>query len=154
VVSLVAWYVNDPTGEFINILPISVDPALVATEQPGAAPVGQADFPEDGPPTITFGETTFTAYPRSEGDIPERWTWFDDFEGARPATLVLQVAGEGGPYAGYFGTATFVSRDEGGVGGVIVLALRPPGSAGSDAAAQQGAADAPAEAAAEPAAGG
>lgn len=128
VVTLVAWYANDPSGEFLNILPIDIDPALVAAGVTGSQPLGQADFPDEGAPTVRLGETEFVSYPRSEGDIPERWTWFDDYEGARPATLVLQIEGQGGPYSGYFGAVTFISRDEGGVGGVIVFALRPPGS--------------------------
>ena len=50
----------------------------------------------------------------------------DDFDGARPATLVMQLSGAGGAYQDYFGTATMMSRDEGGAGGVLILALRPP----------------------------
>ncbi|MFM9107207.1 MAG: hypothetical protein ACKOWF_10985, partial [Chloroflexota bacterium] len=150
VVTLVAWYVTDGSGEFLNILPISVDPALVAGELAGSRPIGVADFPDDGAPTITLGETEFMSYPRGEGDIPERWVWFDDFEGARPATLVMQVEGKGGPYAGYFGSVTFVSRDEGGVGGAIVFALRPPDSRQGSGADQQSAGAEPA--AADPAA--
>lgn len=88
--------------------------------------MGTVDFPEDGSaPNVVLGETTFTTYPRPDGVI-ERWTWLDDFEGARPATLVMQLSGEGGAYQDYFGTATLVSRDEGGAGGVLILALRPP----------------------------
>jgi hypothetical protein len=127
VVTLVAWYVNDPSGDFISILPISVEPSLVAMAEAGATSIGRVEFPDEGIPTVRLGETDFDTYPRSEGDIPERWTWLDDFEGARPATLVMQIAGRGGPYDRYFGTVTFISRDEGGVGGVIVFALRPPG---------------------------
>lgn len=126
VVTLAAWYVNDPSGEFINILPLATDPAFVAGPQADAASIGRAEFPEEDVPTIQFGDTSFDSYARSEGDIPERWTWFDDAEGARPATLVLQVSGLDGAYQGYFGTATFVSRDDDGAGGVLILALRPP----------------------------
>ena len=54
------------------------------------------------------------------------------------------VAGSGGAYAGYYGTATFISRDD-GAGGVLVLALRPAAPA-AEAAGDAGA-DAPAEAA-------
>lgn len=152
VVTLVAWYANDPSGAFINVLPVRTDAALVAGPDPAAAAVGRVEFPDTGVPFIQLGDTRFDSYARTEGDIPERWTWFDDFEGARPATLVLQVAGTGGPYQGYFGTATFVSRDEGGAGGVLVLALRPPttatdtGTAAAEPTAAAGAA-APADAA-------
>jgi hypothetical protein len=81
--------------------------------------------------------------------VIERWTWLDDFEGARPATLVMQLSGLDGTYQNYFGTGTFVSRDEGGAGGVLTLVLRPP----SPAAANEAAAAEPATedaAAAEP----
>lgn len=139
VVTLVAWYSNDPSGEFINVVPITVDASLAAGPQAGAAAIGRADFPDEGTPVITLGDTRFDTYARTEGDIPERWTWLDDIEGARPATLVMQVSGSGGAYAGFYGTATFISRDEGGAGGVLVLALRPAAPA------------APAEAPAEPA---
>lgn len=127
VVTLVMWYVNDPSGEIINIVPLGTDSAYVAGPQVNSAVIGNADFPVDGsPPTISLGETLFTSYPRSEGDIPERWTWFDDFEGARPATLVMQVSADGGAYTGYYGSVTFVSRDD-AAGGVMIFALRPPG---------------------------
>lgn len=153
VVTLVMWYANDPSGEFINIVPIAIDGAQTANPQ-GAAAIGRADFPEDGTPSVTLGETRFDTYARSEGDIPERWTWFDDIEGARPATLVMQVSGSGGPYSGFFGTATFVSRDEGGAGGVLVLALRPAAPAADPAADPAAeAAPAPADPAADPNAG-
>ncbi len=148
VVTLVTWYANDPSGEFINVVPIAVDAALVAGPQQGAAAIGRADFPDEGTPVITLGETRFDTYARSEGDIPERWTWLDDVEGARPATLVMQVSGSGGPYGGYYGTATFISRDEGGAGGVLVLALRPAAPAADAAEAEPAAeGEAPADAA-------
>ena len=127
VVTLVAWYAPDPEGDALSILPIAVDPSVVAAAEANAAAIGQAAFPEGGLPVITIGDTRFEAYLRFEGDIPERWTWFDDAEGARPATLVLQVSGAEGTYVNYFGTATFISRDQGGTG-VLVLALRPPDS--------------------------
>ena len=134
VVTLAAWYATDASGEFINVLPLATDPAFVAGPQPGAAPIGRAEFPDEGVPTILLGDSNFDSYARTEGDIPERWTWFDDTEGVRPATLVLQVSGLDGAYQGYFGTATFVSRDD-AAGGVLILALRPPTPAGAEAAA-------------------
>lgn len=149
VVTLAAWYANDPSGDFIDILPLHLDPSLIAGPEPNAAAVGRVDFPDEGVPTLDIGDAHFESYARSEGDTPERWTWFDDAEGVRPATLVLQIAGTGGVYDGYYGTATFISRDEGGVGGVLVLALRPPSDAAttgdtqdsSDAPAQEAAPD-------------
>jgi hypothetical protein len=141
VVTLVAWYSNDPSGEFINILPIQVGEDRVASADPNGEPIGRAEFPtpDVGLPSISIGETTFTAYLRYEGDIAERWIWTDDTEGFRPATLVIQVQGSGGAYQDYYGTATFVSRDD-LAGGVVVLALRPPepaeAAAADDAAAE------------------
>lgn len=135
VVTLVAWYSNVPNDQYLNVVPIDIKDG-VAAPTANAKPIGRADFPESGLPTITWGDTTFNAYLRFEGDVAERWTWFDDSEGARPATLVIQVEGTGGRYQGYFGSATFISRDEGGAGGTLVLALRPPrtGEAGAPAA--------------------
>jgi hypothetical protein len=68
----------------------------------------------------------------------------------------MQLAGLDGTYQNYFGTGTFVSRDEGGAGGVLTLALRPPSpAAANEGAAEPAAADAAAETpAAEDAAAG
>ncbi len=127
VVTLVLWYNNPVDQELIDLFPLSTDPAFVASPAQGAAAVGTVDFPVDGvtPPSVVVGDTTFEAYPRPDGVI-ERWTWLDDFEGARPGTLVMQLAGISGQYQNYFGTGTFISRDEGGAGGVLILAQRPP----------------------------
>jgi len=128
VVTLVVWYENDPSGEFINIYPMQVDDGQVAGRAADAEPIGRAEFPDPSvaAPSITIGETVYTGYLRFAGDVYERWIWENDEETNRPGTLVLQVAGEGGAYQDYFGTATFVSRDEGGVGGPLILALTPP----------------------------
>lgn len=145
VVTLVFWYANSANQDILEVLPLATNATGVAGPAPGATAIGTADFPEDGsPPTVVIGETTFTSYPRPDGVI-ERWTWVDDFEGARPATLVMQVSAQGGSYQDYFGTATFVSRDEGGAGGVLTLALRPPSP---EALGTPGAEPVPAEAAA------
>ena len=148
VVTLVLWYQNPVDQPLIALYPLVTDPGFVAGPAPGAATVGTVDFPVDGIPTVVVGDTTFETYPRPDGVI-ERWTWLDDFEGARPGTLVMQLAGLDGTYQNYFGTATFVSRDEGGSGGVLTIALRPPDPAA--AAEQDAAAPAADEAAAEPA---
>lgn len=135
---MVLWYANSADADILELYPIATDASFVASQGAGAA-VGTVDFPEDGsPPFVTVGETTFTTYPRADGVI-ERWTWLDDFEGARPATLVMQLSGQGGAYQDYYGTATMMSRDEGGAGGVLILALRPPSP---EAQAEQAAADA------------
>jgi hypothetical protein len=151
VVTLVLWYSNPVDRDILELFPLQIGPGFVAGPQAGAQAVGTVDFPADGsPPTVTVGDTTFETYPRPDGVI-ERWTWFDDIEGARPGTLVMQLAGQGGTYQNYFGSATFVSRDEGGVGGVATIALRPPSAtpaAGAEGSAPQAADEA---AAAEPA---
>jgi hypothetical protein len=139
VVTLVLWYQNPVDQDNIALYPIATDPGFVAGPAQGAASVGTAEFPVDGVPTVVVGDTTFETYPRPDGVI-ERWTWLDDFEGARPGTLVMQLAGLDGTYQNYFGTATFVSRDEGGSGGVLTIALRPPSPAAvaeQDAAAAE-----------------
>ena len=125
VVTLVLWYQNATNQDIIELYPLATDAGFVARPQQGAAAVGTVDFPEEGVPTVVVGNTTFETYPRPDGVI-ERWTWLDDFEGARPATLVMQLSGLDGTYQNYFGTGTFVSRDEGGAGGVLTLVLRPP----------------------------
>jgi hypothetical protein len=156
VVTLVLWYQNATDQDIIELYPLATDAGFVARPQQGAAAVGTVDFPEEGVPTVVVGNTTFETYPRPDGVI-ERWTWLDDFEGARPATLVMQLSGLDGTYQNYFGTGTFVSRDEGGAGGVLTLALRPPSPAAVDeagaaepAAAETPAADEAAAGAAEP----
>jgi nucleoid-associated protein YgaU len=149
VVTLVLWYQNAADQDIIELYPLATDAGFVARPQQGAAAVGTVDFPTEGVPTVVVGNTTFETYPRPDGVI-ERWTWMDDFEGARPGTLVMQLAGLDGTYQNYFGTGTFVSRDDGGAGGVLTLALRPPSpAAANEATAEPAAADA---AAAEPAA--
>jgi hypothetical protein len=156
VITLTFWYSNPVDRDIIELYPLAIGPDFVAGPQSGAPSVGTVDFPADGsPPTLVLGETTFTTYPRPDG-VVERWTWFDDIEGARPGTLVMQLSGQGGAYQDHFGAATFVSRDEGGVGGVLTIALRPPSAApaAGDAAAEAAPAEEPVaeDAAAEPAA--
>ena len=147
VVTLVLWYQNATNQDIIELYPLATDAGFVARPQQGAAAVGTVDFPDEGIPTVVVGNTTFETYPRPDGVI-ERWTWLDDFEGARPATLVMQLSGVDGTYQNYFGTGTFVSRDEGGAGGVLTLALRPPSPAAANeaGAAEPAAADAAADA--------
>jgi hypothetical protein len=145
VVTLVLWYQNATDQDIIELYPLATDAGFVARPQQGASAVGTVDFPDEGIPTVVVGNTTFETYPRPDGVI-ERWTWLDDFEGARPATLVMQLSGVDGTYQNYFGTGTFVSRDEGGAGGVLILALRPPSPAGAnEAGAAEPAADAAAD---------
>jgi septal ring-binding cell division protein DamX len=147
VVTLVLWYANSTNRDIIELFPLVTNAGFIASPAPGAKSAGTVDFPEDGvtPPTVVVGDTTFETYPRPDGVI-ERWTWLDDSDGARPATLVMQLSGANGTYKDYYGTATMMSRDEGGVGGVLILALRPPSPA---AAAEQAATPAAAQTASE-----
>ena len=149
VVTLVAWYALDPAGDVLSVVPIQVDPTQQqANPAPGGQPTGQADLPADGLPSITVGDSRFVPYNLTEENPSgQRWTWFDGVEGLRPATLVIQIAGIEGTYNDYIGTATFVSRDEGNAGGVLVLALRPPGAEPEPAPTAAPAAEAPADAA-------
>lgn len=144
VVTLVLWYANPLDAELIQLYPLALDANFVASPAANTASVGTVDFPEDGvsPPLVVVGDTTFQTYPRADGFI-ERWTWFDDFEGARPATLVMQLSGLDGTYQNYYGTGTFMSRDEGGAGGVLIVALRPPdlGAVAEEQAAEEVAAE-------------
>lgn len=144
VVTLALWYANAANADIIELYPLATDAGFVASPAAGAAPVGTVDFPDEGVPTIVLGDTTFESYPRGDGTV-ERWSWFDDVEGARPATLVMQIAGLDGTYANYYGTGTFLSRAEGGAGGVLIIALRPPNPEASAAAEEAAAAAAAAE---------
>jgi len=147
VITLVAWYALDESGEFLNVYPLATDAGQVAAQN--GEPIGQVAFPDDGLPTVTIGDSRFDAYLRYEGDPNngQRWTWFNDEDGVRPATLVIQIAGVEGTYLDHYGTASLISRDEGSAGGVMVLALRPP-----DAASVEEETDAAAEATEAPAA--
>lgn len=129
-VTLVAWYQQDPSGNFLTIGPLTTDPSLVA--KPGnTSDTGRANFDDpanNGLPRITVGDATFDAYPLDPNDPSTvfRWLYFNDQQGTRPATLVMQIQCTASPvYKGYTGTATFVSRASGG-GGVLVIVLNPP----------------------------
>lgn len=128
-ITLVASYLPDPAGDTLILRPIETDEDLIADLTDADDEEGRVDFAAigDGLPRITLDDSTFDSYLRYEGD-PEgglRWTWFFDAPGTRPATLVVQVAGTGGIYNGYNGTATFVSRAE-DAGGVLVIVVNPP----------------------------
>jgi hypothetical protein len=133
VITLVAWYQTDPSGDFIQIGPLASNDQLIAG--PGdstTALTGTADFdgPEDdGTPTIVIGDSVFIGVPAFEGDPDTvfRWTYPQGDATFRPATLVIQVEATEGPYAGFTGSATFVSRSTPG-SGVIVIMVNPPES--------------------------
>jgi hypothetical protein len=132
VVTLVAWYTPDPSGEFLDLGPLRTNDNLVAGagEATDRTLTGDVDFDDegnDGLPRIVLGESAFNAYPVVEGDLDsvQRWIYLNDDPGLRPATLVLQIAAVKGPYEGYDGTATFISRAP-DAGGVLVIVLNPP----------------------------
>ncbi|HEY8446266.1 MAG TPA: hypothetical protein VIL01_04095 [Thermomicrobiales bacterium] len=130
-VTLVAWYAPDESGDFLTIGPLDTNQFLVAgpNNQDDRALTGRADFEDpdnDGLPRITLGESVFDAYPVYEDDPASvfRWLYFNDEPGERPGTLVMQIEATAGPYEGYIGTATFVSRSAES-GGVLVIVLKP-----------------------------
>ncbi|HEY7030672.1 MAG TPA: hypothetical protein VH482_05050 [Thermomicrobiales bacterium] len=130
IVTLVAWYQQDPSGDFLTIGPLTTNPALVA--RPGGdGDTGRANFndPDNNDlPRITIGDSTFDAYPVNpdDPDTVFRWIYFNDEQGSRPATLVMQIECTASPaYKGYTGTATFVSRAS-EAGGVLIIVLNPP----------------------------
>lgn len=132
VVTLVAWYQTDSTGDFIEVGPLATNDQLIAGPgDPTNASTGRADFdgPEDdGTPEITLGDHVFQGVPAIEGDESSMFRWiYPQGDGAlRPATLVIQVEAIAGPYEGFSGSATFVSRSTAPGSGVIVIMLNPP----------------------------
>jgi hypothetical protein len=131
VITLVTWYETDPSGDFIQLGPMATNDQLIAGPGDSTnALTGRADFdgPEDdGIPEITLGDSTFQGVPAFEDD-PEsmfRWTYPQGDASFRPATLVIQVNAVAGPYEGFSGSATFVSRSSPG-SGVMVIMLNPP----------------------------
>lgn len=130
VVTLVAWYSQDTSGDFLTLGPLTTNQFLVA----GAAEdglTGTADFddPDNNDlPRITLGDSVFDAYALDpeDPDTVFRWLYLNGEQGERPATLVLQIECTTSPaYEGYTGTATFVSRAS-DAGGVLVIVLNPP----------------------------
>jgi hypothetical protein len=130
VVTLVAWYQQDPSGDFLTIGPLTTNSALVARPG-GQGDTGKANFNDPNNndlPRIVIGDATFDAYPLNPDDASTvfRWLYFNDEQGTRPATLVMQIECTASPvYKGYTGTATFVSRAS-GAGGVLVIVINPP----------------------------
>jgi hypothetical protein len=134
IVTLVLWYEQDPNGGPLQLSPIKTNDNAVATigELTDRSLTGTAEFDEpknNGQPQIVLGESVFNAYPydRSDATTLYRWVYFNGKDGQRPATLVLQINAAKGPYKGYKGTATFVSRASNS-GGVLVIVLYPPKS--------------------------
>lgn len=131
VITLIAWYQQDPSGDFLNIMPVTANASLTAGPAPATADqlTGKANFSggPDGQPEITLGESTFDGV-LANPDDPEsmlRWTYYNGEQGARPSTLVIQIEATKGPYKGYVGTATFVSREAGAnSSGALVIMLK------------------------------
>ena len=131
-VTLVAWYQPDESGDILNLGPVRTNSNLVGgPAEPGERDLtGDVNFEDqanDGLPRIRIGQSAFEAYQvfEDEPDSVQRWIYFDGDAELRPATLVMQVVATKGPYDGYVGTATFVSRAS-AAGGVLVIVLNPP----------------------------
>jgi hypothetical protein len=132
IVTIVAWYQQDPSGDFLAIGPLTTNQFGVA--RPGEDEFsGRANFddPDNNDlPRITLGDSTFDAYPLNpdDPDTVYRWLYFNDEQGSRPATLVIQIECTASPaYKGYTGTATFISRASGDTSsGILVIVLNPP----------------------------
>lgn len=127
IVTLVAWYGTDESGDFLVIGPIEVDDQLVAGPgDPDSGLTGTADFlseENNGLPRIVIGDSVFDAYAWNPDDPAAvfRWLYLNGVDGLRPATLVFQVEATAGPYEGSIGTATFTSRGSPGSGTLVIL---------------------------------
>ncbi len=115
VVTLVGWYQRDADSDILTIGALTTNEALVVRAGTEGLS-GEANFEDpdnDGLPRITLGDSVFDAY-AVDPDDPEsvfRWLYFDNADGARPATLVLQIECTSSPvYEGFTGTATWISR--------------------------------------------
>lgn len=130
VVTLVAFYQQDESGDFLTISPVTTNPVGVARPSDDSE-IGRANFTDpdnDGLPRITMSDSVFDGYPvdPDDPDTVFRWLYLNNEQGERPATLVIQVECTDSPfYEGYSGTATFVSRGA-EAGGVLVIVLNPP----------------------------
>jgi hypothetical protein len=128
IVTLVAWYQADEENDLLMLVPLQTSPAGVASAgEPTAAMAGTVDFEAErnsgGLPRITLGDSIFDAYPIVEGDREsvQQWFFFQGNETGRPATLVMQVTADAGPYEGAIGTATFISRSLDSTGIVVIV---------------------------------
>jgi hypothetical protein len=132
IVTLVGWYVRDESGDFLVIGPLQSNENLVSREaEPTDRTItGRINFDSEENndlPRVSIGSSVFHAYPVVEGDTSSatRYTYFNDDPNLRPFTLVMQVEAVEGPYDGYVGTVTLISRSDDG-SGVIVVVLNPP----------------------------
>lgn len=128
-VTLVAWYQPDEDNDLLVLVPMEVSPAGVAGpgDATDAALTGSVDFEAErnsgGLPRIVLGDSIFDAYPIVEGDrnSVQQWIYFTGNDSGRPATLVMQVTADAGPYEGAVGTATFISRVLDSTGVVVIV---------------------------------
>jgi hypothetical protein len=134
VITLVLWYDQTPNGGPLKLSPIQINENGVAGPSTAANPTltGSVDFEDPNAndlPRITIGDSHLDGYAVTPDDPNTvlRWTYYNDDPDLRPATLVVQVNASAGPYKGYDGTATFISRAS-KAGGVLVIALNPPAS--------------------------
>ena len=133
IVTLVCWYQRAADGETLELLPLVISPTYVATAgQLGSENLtGAVNFTESknkgGQPRITLGDSIFDAYPLEEGnyDTVQRWFFWDNVDGERPAALVMQVNTKRGPYEGAQGMAIFASRAPDGSGVLTVILYLP-----------------------------
>ena len=134
-VTLVAWYQPSADGDLLELAPLQTSPTYVANggEITDPSLTGTGDFTAErtggGLPRITLGDSIFDAYPivEDDRDSVQRWLFFDGVDGERPATLVMQVTADRGPYEGAVGMATFISRAHDSTG-VLVIVLYLPSS--------------------------
>ena len=133
IVTLVCWYQRAADGETLELLPLVISPTYVATAgQLGPENLtGAVNFTESknkgGQPRITLGDSIFDAYPLEEGnyDTVQRWFFWDNVDGERPATLVMQVLTDRGPYKDAQGMAIFASRAPDGTGVLTIILYLP-----------------------------
>jgi len=134
VITLVLWYDQTPNGGPLKLSAIQINENGVAgpstaTDQKITGSVDFEDPKNNDLPRITIGDTQLDGYAVTPDDSSTvlRRTYYNDDSGLRPSTLVVQVNASAGPYKGYDGTATFISRAP-KAGGVLVIALNPPAS--------------------------
>jgi len=131
VVTLVAWYQQSSSGDFLSITPLSISANLTAGEAASSPNqmTGKADLSggPNGEPIITLGESEFLGKLTNPDDSTSMFHWFyyGGVQGQRPATLVFQIVADKGPYTGYIGTATFISRESKPTKGILVIAIKP-----------------------------
>jgi hypothetical protein len=132
IVTIVMWYQQNESGEILQLRPIIYEDLVASSGEPADdTEAGRVVFDEernDGYPRIRVGEENyFDAFPIYEEDPAsvQRWFYYNDDPGIRPATMVMQIIGIRGDYEDWFGTATFISRG-GDQGGIMVIAVSPP----------------------------